>query len=204
MRKNVIFSMILILCVVVLSFACLRTDNGVNDNAVPEKNEVITVANNDSSDKVLEARFLNMLNHSFVYNEAIYDDAMLTNASMVALLDKAEGYFLDQAVLADYIFNMYGKKYSSFDFLGEDLPELEGYVYIIPRGYNTYNHKIVSVTANEDGSYTVVTDVEIQGTDNEVETLKCETLFLKAEESAFGYNILYSDIIEVSGAQADC
>ncbi len=205
MRKNFVFSMILVLCVVVLSFACVKTDGVAQNDAIIENNEVITVAKSDSSNKVLETRFLNMLNHNYVYNEAIYDDTALVNDSMIALLDKAEGSYIDQEILADYIFNMYGKIYKDFAFLGEASTQ-DGTVYILPRGYNEYNHKISKVTDNKDGSFTVITDIEIIGMDT-VETLKCETLFLKAEESAFGYNILYSDIIEaigIQGEQAEC
>lgn len=205
MRKNMIFSLVLVFCVVVLAFACVKTDSPVVKNTEIQKGEVLTISQSTgTADKVLESRFLNMLNHNFVYDEAFYDDAALVNDSMLALLDRADGSFLDQVVLSDYIFNMYGKKYNGFDFLGEDLPEKSGYVYIIPKGYSTYEHKIVSVTDNNDGSFTVITNIEILGADNTVENAKCETIFLQSEESAFGYNIIYSDIIDVTGAEIDC
>lgn len=205
MRKNMIFSLVLVFCVVVLAFACVKTDSPVVKNTEIQKGEVLTISQSTgTADKVLESRFLNMLNHNFVYDEAFYDDAALVNDSMLALLDRADGSFLDQVVLSDYIFNMYGKKYNGFDFLGEDLPEKSGYVYIIPKGYSTYEHKIVSVTDNNDGSFTVITNIEILGADNTVENAKCETVFLQSEESAFGYNIIYSDIIDVTGAEIDC
>jgi hypothetical protein len=205
MRKNMIFSLVLVFCVVVLAFACVKTDSPVVKNTEIQKGEVLTISQSTgTADKVLESRFLNMLNHNFVYDEAFYDDAALVNDSMLALLDRADGSFLDQVVLSDYIFNMYGKKYNGFDFLGEDLPEKSGYVYITPKGYSTYEHKIVSVTDNNDGSFTVITNIEILGADNTVENAKCETVFLQSEESAFGYNIIYSDIIDVTGAEIDC
>lgn len=205
MRKNMIFSLVLVFCVVVLAFACVKTDSPVVKNTEIQKGEVLTISQSTgTADKVLESRFLNMLNHNFVYDEVFYDDAALVNDSMLALLDRADGSFLDQVVLSDYIFNMYGKKYNGFDFLGEDLPEKSGYVYIIPKGYSTYEHKIVSVTDNNDGSFTVITNIEILGADNTVENAKCETVFLQSEESAFGYNIIYSDIIDVTGAEIDC
>ena len=205
MRKNMIFSLVLVFCVVVLAFACVKTDSPVVKNTEIQKGEVLTISQSTgTADKVLESRFLNMLNHNFVYDEAFYDDAALVNDSMLALLDRADGSFLDQVVLSDYIFNMYGKKYNGFDFLGEDLPEKSGYVYITPKGYSTYEHKIVSVTDNNDGSFTVITNIEILGADNTVENAKCETVFLQSEDSAFGYNIIYSDIIDVTGAEIDC
>lgn len=205
MRKNVIFSLVLVLCVVVLAFAAIKTDAPKVQGAEIQKGDVLTVSQStNTTNKVLETRFLNMLNHNFVYNDAFYDDAWLVNDSMLALLDKAEGSFLDQVVLSDYVFNMYGKKYKDFDFLGETLSEEQGYVYIIPRGYDEYTHQIVSITDNNDGSFTVISNVEISGADNTVENLKCETLFLQAEDSDFGFNILYSDIIEATGAEIDC
>lgn len=205
MRKNIIFSAILTLCVVVLSFACVKAD-GVNKLATQNtKTDVLTVSQSDAvEDKVLEARFLNMLNHNFVYNQDFYSDAALVNNSMLALLDVAQDSFVEEAVLSDYIYNMYGKVYNSFDFLGENLPQKEGYVYILPRGYEEYTHTAASITANEDGSYTVITNVAISALDGSVQNVKCETLFLPAEDSAFGYNMLYSDIIEIAASQADC
>ncbi len=205
MRKNVIFSLVLVLCVVVLAFACAKTDAPKVQTAEIQKGDVLTVSQSTNTvDKVLETRFLNMLNHNFVYDDAFYNDSSLVEDSMLALLDNANGSFLEEAILSDYIFNMYGKKYQDFDFLREDSPKKQGCVYILPRGFNDYNHEIVSVADNNDGSFTVITNVEILGADNTVENLKCETLFLKADDSAFGFNILYSDIIEVTGAEIDC
>ena len=204
MRKNIIFSVMLTLCVVVLSFACIKTD-GVNKATVQNnKTDVLTVSQNSAvENKALEARFLNMLNHNFVYNDAFYDDSALANDSMIALLDVAENSFLDEAYLSDYIFNMYGKIYKDFSFLGENLPQKEGCVYIIPRGYSEYKHSVISITDNKDGSYTVLTEVEVLGEENQ-NTMKCETLFLTADDSAFGYNIMYSEIIEVAAVEVDC
>ena len=204
MRKNIVFSLITAVCVVVLSFACVKTDATEEKQVASVENSVLTVAQDGNvQDKVLETRFLNMLNHNFVYDDAFYDDAALANASMLALLEVADGSFLDQNYLADYIFNMYGKIYKDFDFLGEALPQKDGFVYIIPRGYEVYTHEMVSLTANEDGSYTAVTNVEISYEDGSVEVLQAETLFIEAEESAFGYNILYSQIFSAV-ADAAC
>ena len=205
MRKNMIFSLVLIFCVVVLAFACAKTDSPAAKNTEIQKGEVITVSQaSNTIDKVLESRFLNMLNHNFVYDDAFYDDAFLVEDSMLSLLDKAEDSYLEETVLRDYLFNMYGKNYENLDFLGEDLLDKDGYVYILPRGYSEYNHKIASVTDNKDGSFTVITNLEIIGADNTVENVKCETLFLQAEDSDFGFNLLYSDIIEVATAEVDC
>jgi len=205
MRKNVIFSLIVTVCVVVLSFACVKTENGYKTTVDNNNPQVLTVANNNTiEDKVLEARFLNMLNHNFVYNEAFYDDCKLVENSVLALLDVAEGSYVAEDYLGDYLFNMYGRCYSGFEFLGEVYTEKEGYVYIAPRGYSEYNHKIVSITDNNDGSFTVITDVEISNMDGSLELLECETVFLEAEDSAFGYNIMYSEIAEGLIGDTEC
>ncbi len=204
MRKNVIFSLLLTVCVVVLSFACVKPEAADNSLLESTGAAVITVSKNNSTDKALETRFLNMLNHNFVYNEDFYDDSVLVNNSVLAVLDLAEDSYIAEDYLKDYVFNMYGKIYKDFSFLGEDFTEKEGYVYILPRGYNEYSHKIVSVTDNNDGSYTVISDVEISYEDGSVETLVCETVFLENTESAFGYNIMYSDIIEEAVSGVDC
>lgn len=205
MRKNIIFSLMVTLCVVVLSFACVKTENPYKTIPQKQNNEVLNVANNAATNnKVLETRFLNMLNHSFVYNDAFYSDKELVENAVLALLDKAEESYLEEFYLSDYLLNMYGKNYQSFEFLDEVLTEKEGYVYIAPSGYSVYNHKIVSLTDNSDGSYTVISDVEISNMDGSVESLVCETVFLEAEDSAFGYNIMYSEIAEGLNGEADC
>ncbi len=205
MRKKVVFSLILTVCVVVLSFACVKTENSYKTVAQNSNTEVLTVAKNSSTEnKALEARFLNMLNHNYVYNDAFYADDVLVKDSLIALLDVAEDSYVSETYLNDYIFNMYGKIYNGYDFLGEVFTEKEGFVYIAPRGYSEYSHKIVSVTDNKDGSFTVITDVEISDMDGSVEVLECETVFLEAEESAFGYNIMYSQIAEGLIGDAEC
>lgn len=205
MRKKLVFSLILTVCVVVLSFACVKTENSYKEITDNSNAQILTVANNTvTEDKALEARFLNMLNHSFVYNDAFYYDDELVKNSLLALLDVAEDSYVSKVYLNDYIFNMYGKIYKDYDFLGEVFTEKDGFVYIAPRGYSEYSHKIVSVTDNNDGSFTVVTDVEISNMDGSVELLKCETVFLEAEESAFGYNIMYSEIAEGLIGDAEC
>ncbi len=204
MRKNIVLSLIMTLCVVVLSFACVKTDAVPQSEAKVTEKSVVNVANTNTANSALEARFLNMLNHNFVYNDAFYNDSVLVNDSMLALLSSSQNGFIDEIVLADYIFNMYGKIYNDFSFLGDNLPVKDGFVYILPRGYNTYSHNIVNVTDNKDGSYTVLTNVEISYADGTSEVLSAETVFLENQESAFGYNIMYSIIEEGIVADAEC
>ncbi|MBR6533577.1 MAG: hypothetical protein IKT44_04045 [Clostridia bacterium] len=202
MRKNVIFSLLLTVCVIVLSFACVKTDGVSVNDSKKQNTEVITVSKNENQNEALNTRFENMLNHNFVYNNDFYDDSTLANNSVLALLDLSEDSYIGETYLKDYVFNMYGKIYNDFTFLGET--EKEGFVYILPRGYNIYTHQIVTVVNNADGSYTVLSEVEISYEDGSLEVLNCETVFLENADSAFGYNIMYSDILENISNGIDC
>lgn len=165
------------------------------------KNEqnVITISNGDEFDssKALESRFLNMLNHNFVYNESFYTEEAIVNESVKALLDMKEdenSSFIAEGIVADYVSNMYGIKITDFGSMNSDFPQKEGFVYIIPRGYSEFKHEIISVKENEDGSYTVKTNVSVATHDDGEKSEVCETLFVKNEASQFGFCIIRSDI----------
>ena len=147
------------------------------------------------SAKVLEARFLNMLNHNFVYSEAFYNDQAFVNDSALALLDLANEGYIEEAYIKDYIFNMYGRIYDDFSQFNPEAPKKDGYFYVIPRGYDLYEHEIASVVENEDGSYLVITNVIIDYHFGEKVEAVSTTIFLPNEESQFGFNILFSDLV---------
>lgn len=195
MRKKVILAVSLLLCVCLLSFANLKPQNIVIEEVEIENKTVMTVADNASSrTKALESRFLNMLNHNFVYDNDFYDKETLVNNSVLALLDLAEDGFVAENFVSDYIFNMYGIKYSDFSDINIGFEQKQGYVYVVPRGYSVCEHKIVSIADNFDGSYTVVTDVEISLDDGTVINDTATTILLQNTESHFGFNIVYSEI----------
>jgi hypothetical protein len=191
MRKNVIAAVALLLCVCLLSFVKVSDKNAQIVEAATQNQEVITVADNT---KMLESRFLNMLNHSFVYDNDFHNKETLVNNSVLALLDLADNGFVSETYVSDYIFNMYGINVADFSDINLDFEQKQGYVYIVPRGYSVCEHKIISVTDNSDGSYTVVTNVEISLDDGTVITDTATTVFLQNAESQFGYNIVYSEI----------
>ena len=149
------------------------------------------------TDKVLEARFLNMLNHSFAYGEDLGSVEALVNCSVAALRNMdggAEESFMDETRVKDYLYNMYGVEVENLSSVNAEFPKKDGYVYIIPRGYTVYKHTIDSVMLNEDGSYTVTTLVNIDSHDGE-ENGRAVTLFVKNSDSQFGFNIISSEII---------
>lgn len=149
------------------------------------------------ADKVLEARFLNMLNHSFAYGEDLGSVEALVNCSVAALFNMdggAEESFIKENRVEDYMYNMYGVEAENLSAVNDAFPHKDGYVYIIPRGYTVYKHTIDSVMLNEDGSYTVTTLVKVDSHDGE-ENGKAVTLFVKNSDSQFGFNIISSEII---------
>lgn len=185
--KKGILSITALAVVLLISFTSLTVKPAAN---ATEKKPAVTV----SEEKALGARFLNMLNHNFVYNDAFESVYEMTACSEVALLDKAEDGYIKQSFIAGYLYNMYGVENADFAAVTKDFPQRENYVYVIPRGFSVYKHSAPVITENEDGSYTVVTDVEISSHDSDAETAKATTLFVKNENSAFGFNIISSDI----------
>lgn len=185
--KKGILSITALAVVLLISFTSLTVNPAAN---ATEKKPAVTV----SEEKALGARFLNMLNHNFVYNDAFESVYEMTACSEVALLDKAEDGYIKQSLIAGYLYNMYGVENTDFAAVTKDFPQRKNYVYVIPRGFSVYKHSAPVITENEDGSYTVVTDVEISSHDSDAETTKATTLFVKNENSAFGFNIISSDI----------
>ncbi len=165
-----------------------------------EETAVITVANSMNSidsDKVLETRFLNMLNHNFVYDDDYKSVEDIVNNSVFALLDLRDAEdesFIAETFVSDYVFNMYGIKVENYEEINADFPKKDGFVYIIPRGYSTFDHEIKSVTLNEDGSYTVKTVISESYHDSVEYFDECETLFVPNANSAFGFSIIRSVI----------
>ncbi len=147
---------------------------------------------------VNEARFLNMLNHNYVYNTDFESADVIVNNSSLALLDLRdsvnEDYIADTYVKG-FVKDMYGIEIADMTQINSQYPQKEGFLYVIPRGYTTYDHTIVSTKENADGSYTVVSEVIVSGHDVAAKTQKVVSLFVKNSESAFGFNIIYSNIV---------
>ena len=190
--------MVVVLSVLNLFVTPAKVEVNVAENTAPNN---LTVLNNNKSDfdatKVLESRFLNMLNHNFVYDDAFYSLEDIVNNSVFALLnyrDSEDDSYIAQSYVKDYVFNMYGIEIEDFSTINADYPQKEGYVYILPRGYSVYKHSISSVTKNEDGSYTVKTVVSEDSHDGSIYFDECETLFVANTNSQFGFSIISSVI----------
>lgn len=145
-----------------------------------------------------EARFLNMLNHNFVYNADFEDADTMVNQATLALLDLRDSTnedYIKDTFVKGFVKDMYGIEITDMSEFNAQYPQLDGYVYIIPRGYTSYTHTIVSVEENEDGSYTVISNVTSCDHDAIGNTQKAVSLFVKNASSAFGYNMIYCNII---------
>ncbi len=205
MRSKILTAISILLCVCAVSVAFSSNSKIASVKETQNTENVITVSDNRNiKNSVLNARFLNMLNHSFVYDGDFYDDEALVNNSLLALLELAEDGFVAENYISDYIFNMYGKNISDFSGINADFEQKQGFVCVVPCGYSIYDHKIKSVTDNQDGSYTVVTDVEISLDDGSVVSDTATTVFLRNTESQFGFNIVYSEIGTVIENTLNC
>ena len=189
--KKRIFTMLLIVLIVAVCSSVLAPVAAEDKAATATEKEIVMGA--------LDARFLNMLNHNYVYNEGFDCADDMINDSVMALLDlrdKENADFIAEKYVKGFVYDMYGLQVADMSALNEGFPSKEGYVYVIPRGMVGYEHSILSVDENEDGSFTVVTEVTVDSHDSEDETFKAVSLFVKNEASAFGYNIVYCNIAE--------
>lgn len=197
--KISILSVALIACI--LSILAFKPNQKTECNeAKVVKSVTLNLSNSDSKQKVLEARFLNMLNHNLVYGEDFLNLESIVNFSSVALIDKADENreFVDEQILISYIFDMYGIEIVDLSEYKSNYPQKEGCVYIIPQGFTSYKHSGAKLLENEDGSYTVTTQVSVEGHDGEDISLIAKTLFVKNSNSSFGFNIIYSEISDSS------
>lgn len=177
---------------VMLAFVIMSLPMFSNLSAV----EVEDVPKIDNT-QVLSTRFLNMLNHNFVYGNDFEDLEKIVNNSVIALLDYRDSNddsYIAQDTVNSYLYDMFGFKIDDFSLINEEFGYKEGFVYILPRGFELYEHKAISLSQNEDLTYTFVTDVTIKTHDGCEEDLTATTLFVENPTSAFGFNIVTSTI----------
>ena len=183
----------LILCLVMLTVC-----SSLIAPVITEGSQVSAATADEIQVSVNEARFLNMLNHNFVYNTDFDNADTIVNNASLALLDlrdSANEDYIKDTYVKGFVKDMYGIEIADMSSLNAEYPQLDGYLYIIPRAYTSYSHTIVSVEQNEDGSYTVVSDVSVSDHDAAAKTQKAVSLFVENDESAFGYNMIYCNIV---------
>ena len=147
------------------------------------------------AESALAARFLNLLNHNFAYDDDFRSVDALADDAVLALLDTREGDFVCAGAVADYLLNFYGIEATDFSGLHPEYPQQDGFVYIVPRGYALYSHSSPKLSANEDGSYTVVTTVRVTAHDG-VSTTTATSLLVPDARSQFGWVIIRSTLAQ--------
>ena len=182
----------------VLSIVMIAVCSSLIAPTATASSEVSVSSADEITANVNEARFLNMLNHNFVYGSDFDNADTIVNNSVLALLDLRDSEnedYIAETFVKGFVNDMYGIDITDLSELNDEFPKLENFVYIIPRGYTTYSHKIISVEQNEDGSYTVVSDVITTNHDTAAKSQKAVSLFVENENSAFGYNMIYCNLI---------
>lgn len=186
MKKRFAVMFAVLLCVVLLS--------GVFSPVKAPAATLVAVASDDGD---AGARFLNMLNHNFVYDEGFNTFEDLTEGAVIANLSLRDGNYIAEAYVKGYLFDMYG--INAVDFgQGENENHRDGYLYIKPTGFTRYTHENPTVTNNEDGTFTVITDVVVSPHDDIPYETVAVSLFAPNDESSFGYTLVYSNIDPVS------
>ncbi|MEE1025493.1 MAG: hypothetical protein U0L55_00605 [Acutalibacteraceae bacterium] len=195
MLKRLIVAITLVAVLFVLPAATPIKVN-VTDTKVEVEATVYEVdkSNADIKANIMKARFENMLNNNFLYGDDFVSHKVIIENSILALLDKGEDGEIDKALVLGFIADMYGLQVdpsaAEYDFA----PASEGKFLILPRGYTEYKHTVTSVSENE-GGYTVNSDVVVMTHDGEEYKTTASTVIVPNEGSSFGYNIV-SSVIE--------
>ena len=179
--------------VILLVSCCSVSAHPVSVQAVSKTQKTDSLPDRN---KVLSTRFINMLNHNFAYGDAFESCDALVNAATVSLRNLAdEDGFIPASAVTDYLQNFYGVSVTDFSEVNIAFEQRPGFVFLIPRGFTQYTHSVLSVVKNEDGTYTVLTDVKTQAHDDVANSMVAETLFVPNPQSDFGFSILYSEFL---------
>lgn len=177
MKRNIFISALIIVLIILSSFTCLSV-SGEEKTAHVEY------------DAAKISRFENMLDHNYLYGNDFDDMHTVINNSCLALLSAREGNYISTDVLFPFIDNMYGIPVYCDESLNSDFPRKEGAVYIVPRGFVQYEH---SVTQIVDEGATVTVNSVARDIDSG-EEFPCVSVFIKSDESAFGYNLIVCNL----------
>ena len=188
--------LVAILCSVLLFasvFCAFSVSANQADVAVLESEAVATeeVSVKDVADGLLSARFENMLNHNFLYNDDFLDDKTVIENSILSLLDYVEDGEIDKALTLNFIANMYGREVDPSAATYDFLPVAEDKFAVIPRGYTVYTHSITSVE-EIDGGYLVRSEMTINPHDDGGYVVNVESVFVPNSGSSFGFNLIKS------------
>lgn len=187
-------ALLMVVCLLIVAFFSPVS------GAAPVKAETAQVTISQSA---LEARFLNILNHNNNYGDDFkYIDTMVNNSvlSLLHLRDSENEDFIRAEYVINFVKDLYGIEIVDVSELNAQWPQLDGYIYIIPKGYATYTHEFISMEKNEDESYTVHTAVTVDWHDGEPETFEAVSLIVPNSDSSFGYSLIRCDLVTPAAA----
>ena len=145
-------------------------------------------------EKVEEARILNLLNLNNIYGDDFTDNEALVNAAAINLRSYASANgFIENSIITSYIKDIYDIDLEITEDININMPKKQGYVYLIPRGYSSYTHEIISISKGED-FIKVTSLVSVNAHDGLDVIGTATTILIKNENSSFGYNIINSEI----------
>ncbi len=170
--------------------ACGFTVSGEESAEMPADTvEISTKAPVVDDERVLTARLENMLDHNNVYNRDFDSTYEMVNNSMIALIDRGdEDGFIKADIVEGFIYNMYGITLEDYA-VNPDFPQKDGHIFIIPRGFEIYDHTVISIEIDGDYIYTdsVLTILSHEGYTYEYD---CRSIFKTNTSSSFGYNLI--------------
>lgn len=177
MKRNIFISVLILSLIILSGFTCL---------AVSGEEKTVEIG----YDAAKVSRFENMLDHNYLYGNDFDDMHTVINNSCLALLSAREGNYISTDVLFPFIDNMYGIPVYCDESLNSVFPRKEGAVFIVPRGFVQYEH---SVTQIVDEGATVTVNSVARDVDSG-EEIPCVSVFIKSDESAFGYNLIVCNL----------
>lgn len=188
--------LVLIFVIVFVFSGATPVRKNVTENSVEIISEVYDEVSNNAeiSAKILKARFENMLNNNYLYNDDFKSHKVIIENSILALLDKSVDGEIEKSLVLGFIADMYGlqvdEKSAEYDFA----PASDGMFVVLPRGYTEYKHTVTNVL-EEEGGYTVTSEVVVMTHDGAEYTTTAKTVFVYNVGSSFGYNIISSEIL---------
>ncbi len=179
-----------ILAIVIVLALCLA----VNGFISPTTATSTSAAEAADPQKVLAARIENMLNNSNVFGEEFVSNEALVNKSAVMLREYAdEDGFIPEDIVIAYVKDMYGISLVITPDINAGMPQKEGCVYLIPKGYSVYTHRVISVEETTD-CITVISEVSADYHDASGDTATAKTILVRNASAGYGFNILNSEL----------
>ncbi len=186
MKKAFIVS-VFVLCVAVILSSVLFSP--ATATKVVAETEILAVSDEE------ELNLLGMLNKNYVYGLDFDYADNIVECSFNALKENigADG-FIENGYVVDFVNDMYGIEIVDLSNFNAEYGKKDGAVFA-DLGFTEYKHSNIKTKLNEDGTVTATTDIAVTSLDGDTDTYKCTTLFVKNENSKFGYNIVTSEIV---------